>query len=133
MPLQLVKLKKLYGKKIDIDDAERLLKNELGMYIECGLFVSLNDYNRRITEFSNLIDGNLMQEQSKNFYGLIQKLKNNNYKEIDLCIRYFNESYKEQVEMNPEKYLKGSISRFQSLSNFKSGTVLCEFRIENIN
>ena len=127
------KEEEVYGRTISVYEAERLFKNRMELYISYGLFVSFEEYIKRFDEFNNYIDGKLSKEQAESLYRTIVKLKNNNYKIINLEIRYFNNKYMEKVNKNPQFYLYGKVSYYERFSAFEKGTVLCLFRIDDIN
>jgi len=127
------KEEELYGRTISVKEAEQQFNNKMELFISYGLFVNFQDYVKRLDEFENLINGKLSNEQTKSLFRIIRKLKNNNYTLISLQIRYFNDKYKADVRKKPVRYLNGKISYYERLSELEKGTVLCRFRIKDLN
>ena len=127
------KREELYGRTISVHEAEQLFKNRMELYISYGLFVSIEDYFKQFDEFENFIDGKLSKEQSENLFGIIKKLKNNNYKMMKLEIRCFNSKYEKKINKNPKWYLYATVLDFRDLPPSERSTLLCSFRLDDIN
>ena len=127
------KREELYGRTISVYEAEQLLKSRMELYINYGLFVSFEDYIKRFDEFENFIDGKLSKEQAESLFEIIKKLKNDNYKMIKLEIRYFNSKYEKKINKNPKWYLYATVLDFQDLPPSERSTLLCSFRLDDIN
>jgi hypothetical protein len=127
------KKEEYYGKTFDVKTAEQEFKDQIRLYITCGLLIDIEEFYEKIDEFDNFIEGNLFGKQAEELYDIIKKIKNQNYKIINLEIRYFNNKYVEKVNRNPQFYLYGKVSYYERFSAFEKGTVLCLFRIDDIN
>ena len=129
----LVYLEELYGRTISVKEAEQQFKNEIFLFITCGLLIDFTDFNSRIDDFNNIIKGNLSQKQAENLYDIIRKLKNQNYGTIELKIRYFNSKYEKQIKEHQEWYLYCGVSHFEDVPDSEKGMLLCSIRIRDIN
>lgn len=127
------KREELYGRTVDISEAEHLFKDRIDLYVGYGIFLNYKDYRRRFSEFESYTKAKLNDEQNKYIFNIVKKLKDKNYKDIKLEITFFNEQYKAEIKKNPVWYLTQKVSYFESLSAFKKGTILCQFLINDIN
>lgn len=121
--------KELYGRTISVKEAEKRFKNQMELFISYVMFVSPADYQKKITDFRNLVNGKPSQEQAKKLYGTINKLKNNKYNEVTLIIKYFNKDYQKEVA----EEIRGNFRRGIYEFNVYEDDLLCEIRIRDIN
>lgn len=123
------KKEELYGRTVSIDEAEKLFENRMELYICYVEFVSPTEYQDKFTDFKNLVNGKLSQEQADSLYENISKLKNDKYKNVTVIIRYFNKDYQEEVTKEIRGYFKRGIYLF----NVCEDNALCEIKIHDIN
>jgi len=120
----------IYGKTIDVAEAEYLFKDRIDLYVCYGMFINYQEYTSNIQDFKRYINGDLTKVQAENLFKLIKILKNSNYRDIKLELTYFNSKYMPLISKEPVRYLKSFISE---LSEQEKDIVLCQFRIENLN
>jgi len=123
------KKEELYGRTVSIDKAEKLFENRMELYISYVVFVSPEEYRNKFTDFKNLVNGELSQDQANDLYETISKLKNDKYKKVTVIIRYFNKDYQKEVTKEIMGYFKRGIYEF----NVYEDTMLCKIRIHDIN
>jgi len=124
------KKEELYGRTVSIDEAEKLFENRMELYISYVVFVSPEEYRNKFTDFKNLVNGKLSQEQADDLYETISKLKNDKYKKVTVTlIRYFNKDYQQEVTKEIRRYFKRGIYEF----NVYEDNLLCKIRIHDIN
>ncbi|ACV63441.1 hypothetical protein Dtox_2659 [Desulfofarcimen acetoxidans DSM 771] len=105
------------GKTLSIDEAVDLYKNKISLSISCGLFVDCEN-------------NNLSESQLDRLYSIIRALKNKNFENISLKIRYFNEEHKNEVEKDPDRFLYAEASYYRELKN--KNIILFQIKIEDI-
>ncbi|NLE04617.1 MAG: hypothetical protein GX638_07430 [Crenarchaeota archaeon] len=123
------KKEELYGRTVSIDEAEKLFEDRMELYISYVVFVSPEEYRNKFTDFNNLVNGELSQDQANELYGTISKLKNDKYKKITVIIRCFNKCYQKEVTNEIMGYFKRGIYEF----NVYEDNLLYRIRIHDIN
>lgn len=123
----------IYGRTINISEAEKIFKNRIELYISYGMLIDFVDFKKQFNTFKNYTEKNLDKNQAESLYLMIKKLQNSNYKEIDLEITYFNNIYNEKIKKDTKGYLTGKVLYFFELSSLPRDAVLCRFRVDDIN
>lgn len=122
-------IEEIYGRTIDVYEAEVLFKDRIELYISWVLFVDASDFKRRFADFNNLVNGNLSPEQMDKLFSVISKLKNSNYKKVTLIIRIYDEDYRSEIVEEITGYFKNGIYQF----NVTEENLLCRIRIHDLN
>ena len=108
--------KSIKGKTISIDEALEQNKQKISMHISCGYLI----------DKESELDSSWLER----IYSSIEAIRNDNFENIALVIRFFNKDNEEDVKKNLGKYLKASASEYRDLK--KGNVVLFNVEIGNM-
>jgi len=119
----------VYGRTLSISEAEEQFKGRIDLCVNYVLFLDLFTFKKEFSEYKNLLQGKLSKKQIEYLFPLIKKLKDINYRRVNLVIEFYNEDKRNKVVNEIKRYFNQGKYQFY----ISEEGLLCRIWIRDIN